>query len=169
MNSAEFDGLDFDAAFNGIADKLEKLGVGKRQVNYRLRDWGVSRQRYWGAPIPMLTLANGETVPAPIEDLPIILPEDVVMDGVKSPIKADPNWAKTTFNGEPALKETDTFDTFMESSWYYARYTSPSYAEGMLELTTGYQWINISAVSSTRPCTCSTSVSSTNYCVMQVS
>ena len=94
VNSAEFDGLDFDAAFNGIADKLEKLGVGKRQVNYRLRDWGVSRQRYWGAPIPMLTLPNGETIPAPIEDLPIILPEDVVMDGVKSPIKADPNWQK---------------------------------------------------------------------------
>ena len=143
VNSAEFDGLDFDAAFNGIADKLEKLGMGKRQVNYRLRDWGVSRQRYWGAPIPMLTLPNGETVPAPIEDLPIILPEDVVMDGVKSPIKADPNWAKTTFNGEPALKETDTFDTFMESSWYYARYTSPSYAEGMLDKDEANYWLPV--------------------------
>lgn len=143
VNSAEFDGLDFDGAFNGIADKLEKLGVGKRQVNYRLRDWGVSRQRYWGAPIPMLTLANGETVPAPIEDLPIILPEDVVMDGVKSPIKADPNWANTTFNGEPALKETDTFDTFMESSWYYARYTSPSYAEGMLDKDEANYWLPV--------------------------
>ena len=143
VNSAEFDGLDFDAAFNGIADKLEKLGVGKRQVNYRLRDWSVSRQRYWGAPIPMLTLPNGETVPAPIEDLPIILPEDVVMDGVKSPIKADPNWAKTTFNGEPALKETDTFDTFMESSWYYARYTSPSYAEGMLDKEEANYWLPV--------------------------
>ena len=143
VNSAEFDGLDFDAAFNGIADKLEKLGVGKRQVNYRLRDWGVSRQRYWGAPIPMLTLANGETVPAPIEDLPIILPEDVVMDGVKSPIKADPNWVKTTFNGEPALKETDTFDTFMESSWYYARYTSPGYAEGMLDKEEANYWLPV--------------------------
>jgi len=143
VNSAEFDGLDFDAAFNGIADKLEKLGVGKRQVNYRLRDWGVSRQRYWGAPIPMLTLPNGETIPAPIEDLPIILPEDVVMDGVKSPIKADPNWAKTTFNGEPALKETDTFDTFMESSWYYARYTSPSYAEGMLDKDEANYWLPV--------------------------
>lgn len=143
VNSAEFDGLDFDAAFNGIADKLEKLGVGKRQINYRLRDWGVSRQRYWGAPIPMLTLANGETVPAPIEDLPIILPEDVVMDGVKSPIKADPNWAKTTFNGEPALKETDTFDTFMESSWYYARYTSPSYAEVMLDKEEANYWLPV--------------------------
>lgn len=143
VNSAEFDGLDFDGAFNGIADKLEKLGVGKRQVNYRLRDWGVSRQRYWGAPIPMLTLPNGETVPAPIEDLPIILPEDVVMDGVKSPIKADPNWAKTTFNGEPALKETDTFDTFMESSWYYARYTSPIYAEGMLDKDEANYWLPV--------------------------
>ena len=143
VNSAEFDGLDFDGAFNGIADKLEKLGAGKRQINYRLRDWGVSRQRYWGAPIPMLTLPNGETVPAPIEDLPIILPEDVVMDGVKSPIKADPNWAKTTFNGEPALKETDTFDTFMESSWYYARYTSPNYAEGMLDKDEANYWLPV--------------------------
>ena len=143
VNSAEFDGLDFDGAFNGIADKLEKLGVGKRQVNYRLRDWGVSRQRYWGAPIPMLTLENGDVVPAPMEDLPIILPENVVMDGVKSPIKADPNWAKTTFNGAPALKETDTFDTFMESSWYYARYTSPSYAEGMLDKDEANYWLPV--------------------------
>lgn len=143
INSAEFDGLDFDGAFNGIADKLEKLGVGKRQVNYRLRDWGVSRQRYWGAPIPMLTLENGDVVPAPLEDLPIILPEDVVMDGVKSPIKADPNWAKTTFNGTPALKETDTFDTFMESSWYYARYTSPKFAEAMLDKDEANYWLPV--------------------------
>ncbi|OOF47717.1 leucine--tRNA ligase [Rodentibacter trehalosifermentans] len=143
INSAEFDGLDFDGAFNGIADKLEKLGVGKRQVNYRLRDWGVSRQRYWGAPIPMLTLENGDVVPAPLEDLPIILPEDVVMDGVKSPIKADPNWAKTTFKGAPALKETDTFDTFMESSWYYARYTSPTFADAMLDKEEANYWLPV--------------------------
>ena len=143
VNSAEFDGLDFDGAFNGIADKLEKLGVGKRQVNYRLRDWGVSRQRYWGAPIPMLTLENGDVVPAPMEDLPIILPEDVVMDGVKSPIKADPNWAKITFNGVPALKETDTFDTFMESSWYYARYTCPQYQNGMLDAEEANYWLPV--------------------------
>ncbi|HHF6600944.1 TPA: leucine--tRNA ligase [Haemophilus influenzae] len=143
VNSAEFDGKDFDGAFNGIADKLEKLGVGKRQVNYRLRDWGVSRQRYWGAPIPMLTLENGDVVPTPIEDLPIILPEDVVMDGVKSPIKADPNWAKTTFNGVPALKETDTFDTFMESSWYYARYTCPQYQNGMLDAEEANYWLPV--------------------------
>ena len=143
VNSAEFDGKDFDGAFNGIADKLEKLGVGKRQVNYRLRDWGVSRQRYWGAPIPMLTLENGDVVPAPMEGLPIILPEDVVMDGVKSPIKADPNWAKTTLNGAPALKETDTFDTFMESSWYYARYTCPQYQNGMLDAEEANYWLPV--------------------------
>lgn len=143
INSAEFNGKDFDGAFNGIADKLEKLGVGKRQVNYRLRDWGVSRQRYWGAPIPMLTLENGDVVPAPMEDLPIILPEDVVMDGVKSPIKADPNWAKTTLNGAPALKETDTFDTFMESSWYYARYTCPQYQNGMLDAEEANYWLPV--------------------------
>ena len=143
VNSAEFNGKDFDGAFNGIADKLEKLGVGKRQVNYRLRDWGVSRQRYWGAPIPMLTLENGDVVPAPMEDLPIILPEDVVMDGVKSPIKADPNWAKTTLNGAPALKETDTFDTFMESSWYYARYTCPQYQNGMLDAEEANYWLPV--------------------------
>ncbi|OOF51137.1 leucine--tRNA ligase [Rodentibacter genomosp. 1] len=143
INSEEFNGLAFDAAFNGIADKLEAMGVAKRQVNYRLRDWGVSRQRYWGAPIPMLTLENGDVVPAPLEDLPIILPENVVMDGVKSPIKADPNWAKTTFNGAPALKETDTFDTFMESSWYYARYTSPTFAEAMLDKEEANYWLPV--------------------------
>ena len=143
INSAEFDGLDFDGAFNGIADKLEQSGVGKRQVNYRLRDWGVSRQRYWGAPIPMLTLESGEVVPVPMKDLPIILPEDVVMDGVQSPIKADPNWAKTTFNSAPALKETDTFDTFMESSWYYARYTSPKFAEAMLDKEEANYWLPV--------------------------
>ena len=103
---------------------LEHQDKGQRQVNYRLRDWGVSRQRYWGAPIPMATLENGESVCVPEDQLPVILPEDVVMDGVTSPLKADPQWAKTTINGEAATRETDTFDTFMESSWYYARYTS---------------------------------------------
>ncbi|WP_426841660.1 leucine--tRNA ligase [Glaesserella parasuis] len=143
INSAEFDGLDFDGAFKGIADKLEGMGIGKRQVNYRLRDWGVSRQRYWGAPIPMLTLENGETVTVPMQDLPVVLPEDVVMDGVKSPIKADPEWAKTTYNGQPALRETDTFDTFMESSWYYARYASPQYQQGMLDKEEANYWLPV--------------------------
>ncbi|WP_101774449.1 leucine--tRNA ligase [Pasteurella oralis] len=143
INSAGFNGLDFDAAFNGIAARLAQMGVGKKQVNYRLRDWGVSRQRYWGAPIPMLTLENGDVVPAPLQDLPIVLPEDVVMDGVKSPIKADPEWAKTTYNNQIAFKETDTFDTFMESSWYYARYTSPTFAEAMLDKEEANYWLPV--------------------------
>ncbi|WGE47560.1 leucine--tRNA ligase [Actinobacillus equuli] len=143
INSAEFDGLDFDKAFNAIADKLEAMGVGKRQVNFRLRDWGVSRQRYWGAPIPMMTTEDGEVVTVPMQDLPVILPEDVVMNGVQSPIKADPEWAKTTYNGKPALKETDTFDTFMESSWYYARYTCPQYHEGMLDSDEANYWLPV--------------------------
>ena len=143
VNSAEFDGLEFEAAFNAIADKLESMGVGKRQVNFRLRDWGVSRQRYWGAPIPMMTLEDGEVVTVPLKDLPVILPEDVVMNGVQSPIKADPNWAKTTYEGKPALRETDTFDTFMESSWYYARYTCPQYHEGMLDSDEANYWLPV--------------------------
>ncbi len=143
FNSGEFDGLDFDAAFNAIADKLVDMGIGERKVNFRLRDWGVSRQRYWGAPIPMATLENGDVVAIPDEDLPVILPTDVVMDGITSPIKADPEWAKTTVNGQPALRETDTFDTFMESSWYYARYTCPQFAGGMLDSKAANYWLPV--------------------------
>ncbi|RNM28708.1 leucine--tRNA ligase [Dickeya undicola] len=143
FNSGEFDGLDFDAAFNAIADKLVSQGVGQRKVNYRLRDWGVSRQRYWGAPIPMVTLEDGTVIPTPEDQLPVILPEDVVMDGITSPIKADPEWAKTTVNGQPALRETDTFDTFMESSWYYARYTCPQYDQGMLDPAAANYWLPV--------------------------
>lgn len=143
FNSGEFDGLDYEAGFNAIADKLVALGVGQRKVNYRLRDWGVSRQRYWGAPIPMVTLEDGTVVPTPEDQLPVILPEDVVMDGITSPIKADPEWAKTTVNGMPGLRETDTFDTFMESSWYYARYTCPQFDEGMLDPTAANYWLPV--------------------------
>ncbi|MDN6071936.1 MAG: leucine--tRNA ligase [Enterobacterales bacterium] len=143
FNSGEFDGLSHEAGFNAIADKLVEKGVGERKVNYRLRDWGVSRQRYWGAPIPMVTLEDGTVIPTPEDQLPVILPEDVVMDGITSPIKADPNWAKTTVNGQPALRETDTFDTFMESSWYYARYTCPQYNEGMLNPEAANYWLPV--------------------------
>ena len=143
FNSGEFDGLDFQAGFNAIADKLVALGRGQRKVNYRLRDWGVSRQRYWGAPIPMVTLEDGTVIPTPEDQLPVVLPEDVVMDGITSPIKADPEWAKTTVNGQPALRETDTFDTFMESSWYYARYTCPQYDQGMLDPAAANYWLPV--------------------------
>ncbi|MWP49322.1 MULTISPECIES: leucine--tRNA ligase [unclassified Gilliamella] len=143
FNSGEFDGLDFEQAFNAVADKLIALGIGQRKVNYRLRDWGVSRQRYWGAPIPMVTLEDGTTMPTPEDQLPVILPEDVEMNGITSPIKADPNWEKTTVNGQPALRETDTFDTFMESSWYYARYTCPNYDKGMLDEKAANYWLPV--------------------------
>ena len=143
FNSGEFDGLDFDGAFNAVADKLNSIGKGERRVNFRLRDWGVSRQRYWGAPIPMITLEDGTVIPTPEDMLPVVLPEDVTMDGVQSPIKADPEWAKVTVNGQPALRETDTFDTFMESSWYYSRYTCPDYNDGMLNPAAANYWLPV--------------------------
>ncbi|MDO6708439.1 leucine--tRNA ligase [Photobacterium sp. 1_MG-2023] len=142
FDSGEFDGLAFQAAFDAIAAKLETEGKGKKTVNFRLRDWGVSRQRYWGAPIPMVTTEDGEVHPVPADQLPVILPEDVVMDGVTSPIKADKAWAETTFEGRPALRETDTFDTFMESSWYYARYCSPK-ADEMLDSDAANYWLPV--------------------------
>ena len=142
FNSGEFDGLDFQAAFDAIDAKLTAEGKGKRQVNFRLRDWGVSRQRYWGAPIPMVTLADGTVMPTPEDQLPVILPEDVVMDGIQSPIKSDKEWAKTTVNGQEAFRETDTFDTFMESSWYYARYCSPD-ADQMLDPAKANYWLPV--------------------------
>jgi leucyl-tRNA synthetase len=143
INSADFDGLSSSEAFDAIAKTLEESAKGKKTVNYRLRDWGVSRQRYWGSPIPMLKLENGESVPVPADQLPVILPEDVEMNGVISPIKADPEWAKTTYQGQPALRETDTFDTFMESSWYYARYCSAQNADAMLDPEQANYWLPV--------------------------
>ena len=143
VNSDKFDGLAFQEAFDQIAAELESQGKGKKTVNYRLRDWGVSRQRYWGAPIPMLNLENGESVPVPANQLPVELPEDVEMDGVTSPIKADPTWAEAEFNGQKATRETDTFDTFMESSWYYARYTSAQQNDAMLDPSKANYWLPV--------------------------
>jgi len=143
INSGEFDGLNFEQAFEAISNKLMTENKGKVTTNFRLRDWGVSRQRYWGTPIPMINLANGESVPVPENELPVVLPEDVVMNGVTSPIKADPEWAKTTFNGEEALRETDTFDTFMESSWYYARYCSPNDDSQMIDPAKANYWLPV--------------------------
>ena len=130
VNSGEYDGLDFRRAFDALAARFEKEGKGARRVNWRLRDWGVSRQRYWGCPIPIVYCPKCDAVPVPDDQLPVLLPEDVAFSGVKSPIKADPEWRRTTCPqcGGPAERETDTFDTFMESSWYYARYTSPGAA-----------------------------------------
>ncbi|MFC3152140.1 leucine--tRNA ligase [Litoribrevibacter euphylliae] len=142
INSGQFDGLDFQNAFDQIAAFLESQGKGNKTVNYRLRDWGVSRQRYWGSPIPMMYDEQGNEIPVPLDQLPVKLPEDVEMDGVQSPIKADPEWAKTEYNGAPAFRETDTFDTFMESSWYYARYCSATNNEQMLDEEANY-WLPV--------------------------
>jgi leucyl-tRNA synthetase len=132
VNSGEYDGMDFSQALNALATRFERDGTGSRRVNYRLRDWGVSRQRYWGCPIPVIRCEHCGDVPVPEDQLPVILPEDVAdayskVGTVQSPIKADPEWRKTICPqcGGAAERETDTFDTFMESSWYYARYTSP--------------------------------------------
>ena len=125
-------------AFDAICNKLEAQGLGKRTVNFRLRDWGVSRQRYWGAPIPMLTLEDGSVVPAPADQLPVILPEDVVMDGVQSPIKARSRVGENRHNGQPALRETDTFDTFMESSLVFR----PLLLPGLRTRHAGYRSCN---------------------------
>ena len=133
VNSAEFDGLDFQGAFEALAERFERKAQGQRRVNYRLRDWGVSRQRYWGCPIPVIYCDTCGAVPVPEDQLPVVLPENVQFTGTGSPIKADPEWRMCTCPecGAAAERETDTFDTFMESSWYYARYTSPGAREAV--------------------------------------
>jgi leucyl-tRNA synthetase len=130
VNSGDYDGMDYRQAFDALAERFEREGRGRRQVNWRLRDWGVSRQRYWGCPIPIIHCPQCGPVPVPEDQLPVKLPEDVAFSGVQSPLKSDPEWRKTTCPecGGQAERETDTFDTFMESSWYYARYTSPGAA-----------------------------------------
>ena len=139
-NSGELDGLDFKAAFDKIADQLEKQNKGKRQVNFRLRDWGVSRQRYWGTPIPIINCNDCGAVPVPEIDLPVVLPEDIEFEGIGSPIKSMDSFKKTTCPscGKPAERETDTFDTFMESSWYYSRYACPGQDQAMLDARADY-------------------------------
>ena len=142
-NSGTYDGLAFEDAFEKIASALEEKSLGKVTTQYRLRDWGVSRQRYWGTPIPMLNLEGGGEVPIPADRLPSLLPEDVVMDGVASPIKTDPNWRKFEIDGATCERETDTFDTFMQSSWYYARFTCPDYDQGMLDSDAANYWLPV--------------------------
>jgi len=141
-NSGAFDGLSFKEAFDTISAWMVERGVGEIKVNYRLRDWGVSRQRYWGAPIPTINLKDGSVVPVPKDQLPVELPTDVIMDGVNSPIKNNPSFSAITYNGEAAERETDTFDTFMESSWYFARYCCPDATDAMLTEEANY-WLPV--------------------------
>ncbi len=144
FNSGTFDGLDFDGASSKIAEALSAKNLGKRRTQYRLRDWGVSRQRYWGCPIPIVHCPSCGEVPVPAEQLPVRLPEDVVMDGVGSPIKKDPSFYETTCPtcGGKATRETDTMDTFFESSWYFARYASFDCHTGMVDERANY-WLPV--------------------------
>ncbi len=143
VNSGKFDGLNFKKAFSAIAAALVEEDKGSVKTNFRLRDWGVSRQRYWGSPIPMLNLPDGGEIPVPVDKLPVLLPEDVIMDGTNSPIKSDSEWRKADWYQAGAEHETDTFDTFMESSWYYARYTCPDFTDGMLNPDQANYWLPV--------------------------
>ena len=135
VNSRQFDGLSSEQAFEAIAKTLENAGLGKKTINFRLRDWGVSRQRYWGAPIPIIYCDACGTVPVPEQDLPVTLPKDVELSGSGSPLVRHQQFVHTTCPkcGNAAQRETDTFDTFMESSWYFARYACADYQQGMLD------------------------------------
>ncbi len=142
-NSGVFDGLTSEQAFSAISEALEKDGKGQRKTNFRLRDWGVSRQRYWGAPIPVIYCDDCGTVPVPEKDLPVELPKDVVLDGSQSPLVAHPTFSHTTCPkcGKAARRETDTFDTFMESSWYFARFAGNN-PDSMLDESAKY-WLPV--------------------------
>ena len=144
INSGEFDGHDFESAFEAIALHLDKTGKGQKTINYRLRDWGVSRQRYWGAPIPMINCNTCGSVPVPDEDLPVILPEDIEFDDSGSPLGKMQEFFKVECPKchEEAQRETDTFDTFMESSWYYARFTCCDQDDSMLDHRANY-WLPV--------------------------
>ena len=167
-NSGAFDGLSSAAAFAAIAEHLRKSGKGRRKVNYRLRDWGVSRQRYWGCPIPMLNCPRCGPVPVPEEQLPVVLPEEVEFQGVVSPIKRMPEFyqARCPACGGTAERETDTLDTFSDPrgiTRVTVVRTAPS-ACSMIGSATGCPWINTSAAWSMPCCICSTPGFSTSSC-----
>ena len=143
VNSGRFSGLDYRGAFDAFADWLEEQGKGERRINYRLRDWGVSRQRYWGCPVPILHTESGRELPVPDADLPVRLPEDVALSGGGSPLATLPSFVHATDpeTGGPARRDTDTFDTFMESSWYFARFACPD-ARGIVDERADY-WLPV--------------------------
>ncbi|MDY7566610.1 leucine--tRNA ligase [Pseudomonas sp. RTC3] len=145
INSGIFDGLDFAGAFDAIEVALQKKNLGQSRTQFRLRDWGISRQRYWGCPIPIVHCDTCGDVPVPEDQLPVVLPEDVVPDGAGSPLARMPEFYECTCPkcGAPAKRETDTMDTFVESSWYYARYASPHYEGGMVDLEAANHWLPV--------------------------
>jgi leucyl-tRNA synthetase len=144
VNSGDYDGMTFEQAFDAIASRFENEGRGRRRTNYRLRDWGVSRQRYWGTPIPIVYCDDCDAVAVPEDQLPVVLPEEVEVSGTGSPLKEMPEFYETPCPdcGKPARRETDTFDTFVESSWYFSRYASPDSDDAMLDEREGY-WLPV--------------------------
>ncbi len=145
VNSGKYDGLNFQAAFDAISADLASKNLGAKKEQFRLRDWGISRQRYWGCPIPIIHCATCGDVAVPDEQLPVILPENVVPDGTGSPLAKMPEFfeCKCPKCGGNAKRETDTMDTFVESSWYYARYASPQCSTGMVDKTAAQQWLPV--------------------------
>ncbi|WP_339516489.1 leucine--tRNA ligase [Pseudomonas sp. RL_15y_Pfl2_60] len=145
INSGEFDGLDFPGAFDAIEVALQNKNLGKSRTQFRLRDWGISRQRYWGCPIPIVHCDSCGDVPVPEDQLPVVLPEDVVPDGAGSPLARMPEFYECNCPkcGAPAKRETDTMDTFVESSWYFARYASPNYTGGMVDPDAANHWLPV--------------------------
>ncbi|MDG9784260.1 leucine--tRNA ligase [Metapseudomonas otitidis] len=145
INSGAFDGLDFQGAFDAIEVALQKKGLGQSRTQFRLRDWGISRQRYWGCPIPIIHCPSCGDVPVPEDQLPVVLPEDVVPDGAGSPLAKMPEFYECTCPkcGTAAKRETDTMDTFVESSWYFARYASPTYDKGMVDPAAANHWLPV--------------------------
>ncbi|MDR6357728.1 leucyl-tRNA synthetase [Pseudomonas psychrotolerans] len=145
INSGAYDNLSYDAAFDAIGADLQAKGLGQPRTQFRLRDWGISRQRYWGCPIPIIHGDDGVDIPVPADLLPVVLPEDVVPDGAGSPLARMPEFYETVDprNGQPARRETDTMDTFVESSWYFARYASPNFTGGMLDKEEANYWLPV--------------------------
>lgn len=146
INSGDFDGMTNEAAKEQIADSLEKLKIGKKTINYRLRDWGVSRQRYWGTPIPIIYCADCGMVPVPEHDLPVILPTDVPFTGDGgSPLAKSAAFVEVLCPtcGKAARRDTDTFDTFVESSWYFARYCSPQTSSAPVDRAQADYWLPV--------------------------
>lgn len=145
IHSGEFDGLTYQGAFDAFLAKLEPQGLAQSKVQFRLRDWGVSRQRYWGCPIPMINCEACGQVPVPEDQLPVVLPTDVVPDGSGNPLAKMPEFYETPCPscGAAAKRETDTLDTFVESSWYYARYASPNYDQGLVSPEAAASWLPV--------------------------
>ena len=145
VNSEFLDGLDIDQAKNKIIEEIERKNIGKRKTLYRLKDWGVSRQRYWGCPIPMIYLEDGSVVPVDKSELPVELPEDVDLNSKGNPLANHPKWKNTIqkSTGKKAIRETDTLDTFVDSSWYYLRFCSPTFDKSPFDNNEVKYWMPV--------------------------